>query len=127
MELFHGLAKVKQPLNFGVEIQTKAVQLQHLGFCYHISGSQVAWGPLKTAKIPVNLQTYLMTTSSQGGSSGKVILQPMQKSQERRVRSLGREDPLEEEMAPHSSILTWEIPWTEEPGGLRPMGSVQHN
>ena len=36
--------------------------------------------------------------------------------------SLGREDPLEEEMATHSSILTWRIPWTEEPGGLQSMG-----
>ena len=36
--------------------------------------------------------------------------------QEAQVRSLGGEDPLEEEMAPHSSILAWEIPWTEEPG-----------
>ena len=35
-----------------------------------------------------------------------------------RVQSLGWEDPLEEEMATHSSILAWEIPWTEEPGGL---------
>ena len=34
------------------------------------------------------------------------------------VRSLGWEDPLEKEMATHSSILAWEIPWTEEPGGL---------
>ena len=34
------------------------------------------------------------------------------------VHSLGREDPVEEEMATHSSILAWEIPWTEEPGGL---------
>ena len=35
----------------------------------------------------------------------------------------GREDPLEEEMATHSSILVWRIPWTEEPGGLQSMGS----
>ena len=35
-----------------------------------------------------------------------------------RVRSLGLEDPLEEEMATHSSILAWRIPWTEEPGGV---------
>ena len=34
------------------------------------------------------------------------------------VRSLGREDPLDKEMATHSSILAWEIPWTEKPGGL---------
>ena len=42
--------------------------------------------------------------------------------QETWVRSLGREDPLEEEVATHSSILAWEIPWTEEPGGLQSMG-----
>ena len=39
--------------------------------------------------------------------------------QETRVPFLGREDPLEEEMATHSSILAWEIPWTDEPGGLQ--------
>ena len=43
--------------------------------------------------------------------------------QEVRVQSVGREDPLEEEMATHSSILAWRIPWTEEPGGLQSMGS----
>ena len=42
---------------------------------------------------------------------------------ETRVRSLGQEDPLEEGMATHSSILAWRISWTEEPGGLRSMGS----
>ena len=42
---------------------------------------------------------------------------------------LGRKDPLEEEMTPHSSILAWEIPWTEEPGGLQSLGlqRVRHN
>ena len=45
------------------------------------------------------------------------------------LRSLGREDPPEEEMAAHSSILAWRIPWTEEPGGLESVGSqrVRHN
>ena len=38
------------------------------------------------------------------------------------VRSLGQEDPLEQEMATHSSVLAWKIPWTEEPGGLQSMG-----
>ena len=47
----------------------------------------------------------------------------MQETPETRVRSLGQEDPLEEEMPTHSSILAWEIPWTEEPGGLQSMGS----
>ena len=43
--------------------------------------------------------------------------------QEIRVRSLGLEDPLEKGMAIYSSILAWEIPWTEEPGALQSMGS----
>ena len=43
--------------------------------------------------------------------------------QETQVRSLIWEDPLEKEMATHSSILAWEIPWTEEPGRLQSMGS----
>ena len=38
------------------------------------------------------------------------------------VRSLGQEDPLEKEMATHSNILAWRIPWTAEPGGLQSMG-----
>ena len=42
--------------------------------------------------------------------------------QENQVRSLGQEDPLEKGMAPHSSILAWRIPWTEEPGSLQFMG-----
>ena len=42
-----------------------------------------------------------------------------------RVQSLGWEDPLEKEMARHSSILAWEIPWTEEPGGLQSMRSQE--
>ena len=42
----------------------------------------------------------------------------MQELQETQVQSLGWEDPLEEEMASHSGIFVWKIPWTEEPGGL---------
>ena len=45
-------------------------------------------------------------------------------TQETRVQSLGREDPPEKEMATHSSILAWKIPWTEEPGGLQPIRSL---
>ena len=53
----------------------------------------------------------------------------MQKTEETQVRSLGQEDPLEKEMATHSSILAWEILWTEGPGGLLSIGShtVGHN
>ena len=48
---------------------------------------------------------------------------------ETRVRSLALEDPLEKEMATHSSILAWRIPWMEEPGGLQSVGSqrVRHD
>ena len=47
----------------------------------------------------------------------------MQETEEAQVRSLGQEDPLEEEVAAHSSILAWRIPRTEEPGGLQSAGS----
>ena len=47
----------------------------------------------------------------------------MQETQETQVLSLGWEDPMEKEMAIRSSILAWEIPWTEEPGRLQSMGS----
>ena len=51
----------------------------------------------------------------------------MQEAQETRVLSLGREDPLEKEMATHCSILAWRIPWTEELGGLQFMGSQKES
>ena len=57
-----------------------------------------------------------------GGS--EVKNQPaVQETQEMPVRSLGQEDPLEKEMATHSSILAWKIPWMEEPGRLQSIGS----
>ena len=79
-----------------------------------------------------------------GRSSGEGIDYPLQYSwaslvvqtvknppamQETWVQSLGLEDPLEEGMATHSSILAWKIPWTEEPGGLQSMGwqRVRHD
>ena len=53
----------------------------------------------------------------------------MQEPQEARFQSLGQEDPLDEDMATHSSTLAWEIPWPEEPGGLQSIGSqwVRHD
>ena len=56
-----------------------------------------------------------------GGSEVK-NLPAMQETQETWVCSRGWEDPLEEEMATHSSVLAWRIPWTEEPGGLQSIG-----
>ena len=56
-------------------------------------------------------------------------VQETQEMQETQVLSLGWKDLLEKEMATHSSILAWRIPWTEEPGGLQSMGSqrVRHD
>ena len=56
----------------------------------------------------------------EGFPGGSVVKNPpaVQELQEPQVRSLSQEDPLEEGMATHSSILAWGIPWTEEPGGL---------
>ena len=50
----------------------------------------------------------------------------MKETQEIRVQSLGQADPREKKMATHSHILAWEIPWTEEPGGLQSMGSPKN-
>ena len=50
------------------------------------------------------------------------LVKSLPSMQETRVQSPGREDPLEKEMASHSNILAWRIPWTEESGGLQSMG-----
>ena len=57
-----------------------------------------------------------------GGASGEEPTCQMQETQ-RLSSSLGREDPLQEGVAAHSSVLAWRIPWTEEPGGLQSTGS----
>ena len=58
-----------------------------------------------------------------GGASGKETACQCRRHKKPQVRSLGWEDPLEEGMAMHSSILAWSFPWTEEPGGPQSMGS----
>ena len=57
------------------------------------------------------------------GFPGSSVVKNPPAMQETLVEALGQEDPLEEEMATHSNIFAWEIPWTEEPGGLQSMGS----
>ena len=59
-----------------------------------------------------------MARGFSGGSDGKNL----PAIQETWVQSLGQEDPLEKETAPHSGIIAWKIPWTEEPGRLHSMG-----
>ena len=72
-------------------------------------------------------RTYLVSiyTNKRFSSwqSGERIHLPVQKMQETQVQSLDREDPLEKEMATQSSVLAWEIPWTEQNGRLQSMGS----
>ena len=70
-----------------------------------------------------NYKTFLKvyTTSQRGFPSGSMV-QNLKGTQETWVLSLGWEDPLEVQMATHSSILAWEIPWTERPGRLQSMG-----
>jgi len=57
-----------------------------------------------------------------GFPDDSVVKNPLANAEDR-VQALGLEDPLEKEMATHPSILAWEIPWTEEPGGLQSIGS----
>ena len=59
-----------------------------------------------------------------GFLGGSVVKNPpaKQERQKTQLQSLSQEDPLEEEMATHSSILAWKIPWTEEPGRIQSMG-----
>ena len=63
----------------------------------------------------------LLVKGKKGFPGGSVVKNPSA-VQEMGVRSLGQEDPLEKDMATHSSILAWEIPWTQEPGRLQSMG-----
>ena len=72
---------------------------------------------------------FYSTTIRLGASLVAQRLKRLPPMRETRVQSLGQEDPLEKEMATHSSTLAWRIPWTEEPGGLQSMGSqrVGHN
>ena len=57
------------------------------------------------------------------GFPGGAVVKNLSAVQETWVRSLGQEDPLEKEIATHSNIVAWDIPWTEKPGGLQSMVS----
>ena len=72
--------------------------------------------PPRTPSFPVS------TSGSPLGFPGVQTVKSLPTVQETRVRSLGREGPLEKGMATHSSTLAWKIPWTGEPGGLQSMG-----
>ena len=73
--------------------------------------------------------SQLLQPPKRGGTESAQRLKRLPTMRETWVRSLGREDPLEKEMATHSSVLAWRIPWTEELGGLQFTGSqrVKHD
>ena len=84
---------------------------------YIVHGVVKSQRPLSDFHFHFHFHTLL-----QGFPGGSVVKNAPSK-QEIQVRSLGQEDPLEKEMATHSSSLAWEILWTEEPGRLESMGS----
>ena len=71
----------------------------------------------------MDLETKLNPfNSAEGFPAGFPAVKNLHARQETCIQSLGKEDPLEKEMATHSNILAWEIQWTEEPGGSQSMG-----
>ena len=71
----------------------------------------------------IYVYTHTLTHSLTEISDMFHMVKSLSEMLETQVRSLGQEDPLEKEMATHSSTLAWKIPWTEEPGRLQSMGS----
>ena len=96
-----------------------------------------AWGLLRAVFLLKRHPCQVRPTRDQGQmnlSAGEVVLvvktlPARARDKTGRFPSLGPEDPLEEDMATHSSVLAWRLPWTEEPGGLQSVGSqrVKHN
>ena len=77
---------------------------------------------LRVAKSQTRLKQLSSSSSTYKGFPGGSVVKNLPVMQETWVRSLGQKYPLEEEMATHSSILAWEIPWTGIPGRLLSMG-----
>ena len=110
------------------------LRAQNWYMCFHgldLQGGKV-WKPWSYAQN-VHLWTSVLFILFLGMASqvaqGLRIYLSMQEMQETQLWSLGQEDPLEEGMATHPSILAWRSPWTEEPGGIQSMGSkrVRHD
>ena len=89
----------------------------------------MVWPKSEKEKDLDKLSIIVGVSSSLGFLSDSMVknLLAMQETQDTWVQSLGREDPLEEGLATHSSILAWRIPWAEEPGGLQSRGSHTHS
>ena len=81
--------------------------------------------PSPVRSLPVSLLDFDTSLPLPWASLAAQLVKNLPAMQETWVRFLGWEDPLEKEIATHSSILAWRIPWTEEPGGLQSMGSQE--
>ena len=84
--------------------------MQTMSICEHMYKDVTIW-PIKASQVVLMAKNPL-ANARDTGDAGQIP---------------GQEDPLEEEMATHSRILAWRIPWTEEPGGLQSMGSQRVN
>ena len=80
------------------------------------------WFYVSHVELPFDSSQH-KTQGFPGSTSGKEPICQCRRCKRHGVQSLGQEDTLEKEMATHSSILAWRIPWTEEPGGLQSIGS----
>ena len=87
------------------------------------------WGAIAVSGIDIHISTIDTMYKIDRGFPGGSVVKNLPAKQETRVTSLAREDPLEKEMAAHSSALAWRIPWMEGPGGLQSMRSqrVRHD
>ena len=90
--------------------------------------SETALQEITTSELHVGMGK-LPSSNEENSLPGGSVVKNLPAKQEMQVQSLGWEDALEKEMATHSSILAWRIPWTEECGGLESMGSqrVRHD
>ena len=101
----------------------KTVSLREVKKVAQPHSEGVIWLELKPKHSAARAQAPdLLCSTAQLPSLVAQMVKSPPAMQETQVQSLGQKDPLEKERATHSSILAWEIPWTEEPGGLQSMG-----
>ena len=142
LEARSGLAFLLRYLDYGPEISESSQANPHLYVCFSLPLRNQMTSALGLPHMSSNFYFPLafrrnLWISSQAsprhrgfpGVSTVKNLPARQEPQETWVRSLGGEDPLEEDVAAHSSVLPWRIPWTEEPGRLQSMGlqRVRHD
>ena len=128
---FHSPEDLPDP---GIEPRSPAFPALVGGFFYHCA-TRKAWDrSLARVYNTRSRQNFVKTVFTNNYTPWKasLVAQRLKRlplMRETWVQSLGQEDPLEKEMAPHSSTLAWKIPWTEEPGRLQPMGldRVRHD